>query len=68
MLFLSMDTRPERRPEPDDFLTTAPAARVIGRSEGFVRKAADDGRLPSVRTSTGQRLFLRRDILNFRDE
>lgn len=52
----------------DDLLTTAPAARVIQRSEGFVRQAADDGRLPSVRTANGVRLFRRVDLETFRDK
>jgi hypothetical protein len=55
------------RPAPtdDDLLTTAPAARAIGRSEGFVRQAADDGRLKAIRTSSGARIFRRGDLRRF---
>jgi len=46
-------------------MTTAPAARTIGRSEGFVREAADDGRLKAIRTSSGSRLFQLGDLKRF---
>jgi hypothetical protein len=60
---------PDHHPVPtdDDLLTTAPAARTIARSEGFVREAADDGRLKSIRTASGTRLFRRGDLHQFRD-
>jgi excisionase family DNA binding protein len=50
----------------DDLLTVAPAARVIEMSEGFVRKAANEGRLPFIRAVGGQRLFRRGDLDRFR--
>ena len=58
------DDRPAG-PSDDDLLTTAPAARVLNRSEGFVRAAADDGRLKAIRTSSGARLFRRGDLIRF---
>jgi Helix-turn-helix domain len=60
--------RPDDRaavPSDDDLLTTAPAARVLDKSEGFVRQAADDGRLKAIRTSSGARLFRRGDLIRF---
>ena len=38
-------------------LTTGPAARVARCSEALIRKAAEDGRLPSEWTIGGLRLF-----------
>jgi hypothetical protein len=47
---------------PDEYLTTAPAARIGGWAEHTVRQKADRGELPCVRTSTGTRLFRRVDV------
>jgi excisionase family DNA binding protein len=55
-------------PNPNDLITVAPAARILKMSEGFVRRAADDGRLHSTRTSTGLRVFRRCDLDRFLDE
>lgn len=40
-----------------DHITTSVVARILGKAEGTVRLMADRGELPSVRTSTGTRLF-----------
>lgn len=49
----------------DDLLTVSVVARDTGKSEAAVRKAADSGRLPVIRTSTGQRLFRRGAVSAF---
>jgi excisionase family DNA binding protein len=54
------------RSNDNDLLTVAPAARVLERSEGFVRQAANDGRLPVMRTSSGVRVFRRADLDHFK--
>jgi hypothetical protein len=51
----------------DDLLTTSAAARELNCSESGVRKNANLGRLPFILTTTGQRLFRRRDVIAFRD-
>jgi excisionase family DNA binding protein len=45
-----------------DYVTTSPAAHILGCSEVTVRAMADRGDLPCVRTSTGARLFRRADV------
>ena len=47
---------------PDDLLTPSVAARVLGLSADSVRVLSDNGRLPSMRTVSGRRLFRRSDV------
>jgi excisionase family DNA binding protein len=47
---------------PDDLLTPSDAARVLGLSADSVRVLSDNGRLPSMRTVSGRRLFRRGDV------
>ena len=47
---------------PDDLLTPSDAARVLGLSADSVRVLSDNGRLPSMRTVSGRRLFRRSDV------
>lgn len=48
---------------PDDALVAAtPGARLIGVHPDTLRRYADDGRVPVVRTPSGQRRFLVRDL------
>jgi excisionase family DNA binding protein len=49
-------------PDPDDLLTPSDAARVLGLSADSVRVLSDTGRLPSMRTISGRRLFRRSDV------
>ena len=44
------------------FHTTTTAAREIGTSEANVRKLANKGRLPFIRTAAGTRLFRPEDV------
>jgi excisionase family DNA binding protein len=43
-------------------MTPSEAARVLGVSADTVRAMSDDGRLPTMRTSGGIRLFYERDV------
>jgi excisionase family DNA binding protein len=49
-------------PDPNDLLTPSDAARVLGLSADSVRVLSDTGRLPSMRTVSGRRLFRRIDV------
>jgi excisionase family DNA binding protein len=49
-------------PDPNDLLTPSDAARVLGLSADSVRVLSDSGRLPSMRTVSGRRLFRRGDV------
>ena len=49
-------------PDPNDLLTPSDAARVLGLSADPVRVLSDTGRLPSMRTVSGRRLFRRADV------
>lgn len=46
----------------EDLLTPTEAARIMEVSVDTVRYLADHGRLPVMRTTTGRRLFRRRDV------
>jgi len=46
----------------DQLLTSGDAARVAGVSVDSIRNWADNGRLPSIRTAGGVRLFTRQDL------
>jgi excisionase family DNA binding protein len=48
--------------DPNDLLTPSDAARVLGLSADSVRVLSDSGRLPSMRTIGGRRLFRRGDV------
>lgn len=48
--------------DPNDLLTPSDAARVLGLSPDSVRVLSDSGRLPSMRTISGRRLFRRGDV------
>lgn len=45
-----------------ELLTTGEAAAILGLGPGMVRVLANTGRLPALRTSTGLRLYRRRDV------
>lgn len=49
-------------------LTTAAAAKLLGRSPEAVRWYERTGKLPALRTTTGQRLFDERDVVRLREE
>jgi hypothetical protein len=55
----------EERPEGEQYLTPSAAARFAEKSEGWIRHAANIGKLPCIRTSTGVRLFRRADLQKF---
>ena len=48
---------------PDELLPTSIAARLANVSANTIRAWADKGRLPAIRTASGQRLFNRADVL-----
>ena len=50
------------------FLTPSATAREIRKSEGWVRYAANTGRLPCIVTTTGRRLFKQSDVLAFKEK
>jgi excisionase family DNA binding protein len=47
----------------DELLATSVAARLANVSANTIRIWADLGRLPAIRTSCGQRLFRRADVI-----
>ena len=52
----------ERKPQPDDLMTTGEAGRLLGLSADMVRWLENEGRLPAQRTTNGVRLFRRADV------
>jgi len=50
------------------FETTVGVARLLRISEVRVRQLEREGKLPATRTSTGQRIFLREDVLRLARE
>jgi excisionase family DNA binding protein len=48
-----------------ELMTPMEAARFLGLSADYVRELSDGGKLPALRTATGRRLFLRKDVLRF---
>lgn len=46
----------------DGLLTPADAARILGVVPATVRQMAITGRLPSLRTESGMRLYRREDV------
>ena len=49
----------------DDVLMVGEVARIIRRCEDTVRRLADGGVLPAIRTSRGLRIFERRAVEEF---
>jgi excisionase family DNA binding protein len=47
---------------PDDLMSPSDAARVLGISVDQVRQLSDQGRLATLRTVGGRRLFRRSDV------
>lgn len=43
-------------------LTTSAAARLVDRSESYIRKLADTGKLRAQRTASGVRVYERADV------
>jgi excisionase family DNA binding protein len=56
------------RRDPDELMTPSEAARVLGLSPDSVRSFADTGRLPTLRTVSGRRLFRRGDVEKLAEE
>jgi len=48
--------------EAADYFTTSRVARVLRVAEGTVRQLAQRGDLPSIRLSSGMRLYRRSDV------
>jgi hypothetical protein len=46
----------------ENLLTVSHTARELGESEGTIRRKADSGALPCLRTSSGARLFKPADV------
>jgi DNA-binding transcriptional MerR regulator len=51
-----------------ELVTVSNAARILELAEGTVRALAARGRLKCQRTTSGQRLFTMRDVLDLRAE
>jgi hypothetical protein len=49
----------------DSLLTPSATARLLEKSEGWVRRAADEGKLPCILASGGRRLFRRSDLESY---
>ena len=56
------------RREDDVLMTPSEAAQVLGLSADSVRSLSDGGRLPTLRTISGRRLFWRGDVQKLADE
>lgn len=52
---------------PDELLQTSEAARLVGVSPPWLRDMANEGRIPTLRTAGGVRLFKRRDLEEYMD-
>jgi excisionase family DNA binding protein len=48
--------------DPDELMTPSDAARILGLSSDSVRVLSDSGRLATLRTVSGRRLFRRGDV------
>ena len=46
-----------------DLLTTAEVARLVGVGEAQVRRLHNEGKIPALRTSSGMRLFEKKEVL-----
>jgi excisionase family DNA binding protein len=60
-----LQTRTRKMPKvasPDDLQTVSETARRLAKSAQTIRDWADSGKLPAVRTRTGQRIFRRGDV------
>jgi len=53
--------------KPISLLRLTTAARELNVSESTLRRYADTGKLPHLRDSAGQRLFVMADLVNFRE-
>src|SRR5690242_13716947 len=51
---------------PDDLITSAEACRLVGVGPTALKRWADSGALPCVRTAGGHRRFLRADVERLR--
>jgi excisionase family DNA binding protein len=63
MVRKSKGAAPKVHDEEDELLSLSAAARLLQASESSVRRWADDGKLPVVRTPGGQRRFRRADVI-----
>jgi len=54
--------------QPDDLLNTSNAAKILDLSVDQIRKLDNQGRLASVRTGLGHRLFTRSDVEKLKAE
>ncbi len=50
------------RKDPAELMTPSDAARILGLSSDSVRSLSDSGRLATLRTVSGRRLFRRGDV------
>lgn len=49
-------------------MTVSDAARLLGIAANTLRTHANAGKLPCVRSSAGERMFKRGDVIRFREE
>jgi hypothetical protein len=49
----------------ENYMTVSAVARLAKKSEGWVRQVEMRGKLPALRTSTGQRIFRESDVIAF---
>ena len=58
----------KQQEKPDDLLQISDAARVLGISAPWLRDLANQGRIPTLKTVTGTRLFKRGDLHKYMEE
>jgi excisionase family DNA binding protein len=51
-----------KRVDPDQLMTPMEAAQLLGLSADYVRDLSNKGSIPTLRTTTGRRLFRRGDV------
>ena len=50
------------RTNPDELMTPMEAAKLLGLSADYVRDLSNKGSIPTLRTTSGRRLFRRGDV------
>lgn len=54
--------------EHENLMTTQEVAKLLGVGPSSVKRWADDGRLPTIKTPGGHRRFRKNDVLSLRDD
>ena len=56
-----------KRADPDQLMTPMEAAQLLGLSADYVRDLSNNGAIPTLRTTTGRRLFRQGDVERLRE-